>query len=101
MFISRQQLYDKIKLPADYNKLSSSRRKLVREKYIIKQGGLCHYCGKPLTEPPVKDREINHDMFPKGFFNYPIHLHHNHYTGMTIGAVHAYCNAVLWQYEGE
>jgi len=30
-----------------------------------------------------------------------MHLHHNHETDMTEGAVHAYCNAVLWQYEGK
>jgi hypothetical protein len=30
----------------------------------------------------------------------PIHLQHDHDTGLTEGAVHAYCNAVLWQYEG-
>jgi hypothetical protein len=28
-------------------------------------------------------------------------LHHCHQTGLTIGAVHAKCNAVLWQYHGE
>lgn len=32
---------------------------------------------------------------------YPVHLHHDHKTGLTIGAVHAKCNAVLWQYYGE
>ena len=31
---------------------------------------------------------------------HPIHLQHNHSTDMTEGAVHAYCNCVLWQYEG-
>jgi hypothetical protein len=30
-----------------------------------------------------------------------IHLQHCHKTNMTEGAVHAYCNAVLWQYEGK
>jgi len=44
---------------------------------------------------------IKKSLFPRGFFGYPIHLHHSHDTGMTIGAVHAHCNAVLWQYEGE
>ena len=38
--------------------------------------------------------------FPQNFLQYPIHLQHNHDTGMTEGAVHNYCNAVMWQYEG-
>ena len=35
------------------------------------------------------------------FFKWPVHLHHCHDTGMTTGAVHCYCNAVLWQYPGK
>jgi hypothetical protein len=31
---------------------------------------------------------------------HPVHLQHSHVTGLTEGAVHAFCNAVLWQYEG-
>jgi hypothetical protein len=45
--------------------------------------------------------EINRKLFPEGFFRWPIHLHHDHTSGMTIGAVHNTCNAVLWQYHGE
>jgi hypothetical protein len=51
--------------------------------------------------PRIQSTEIDLDLFPDGFLRYPIHLHHNHETGMTIGAVHSRCNAVLWQYEGE
>jgi hypothetical protein len=40
-------------------------------------------------------------LFPKNFLKWPVHLHHSHDTGMTIGAVHSYCNAVLWQYHNE
>jgi len=47
------------------------------------------------------EKRIDWDLFPPGFLKNPVHLHHNHDTGMTIGAVHAYCNAVLWQYYGE
>ena len=39
-------------------------------------------------------------LFPAFFLSHPIHLQHNHETNMTEGAVHARCNAVLWQYEG-
>lgn len=45
-------------------------------------------------------RRINMRMFPKGFFNHPVHLQHCHKTDMTEGAVHAQCNAIMWQYEG-
>lgn len=38
-------------------------------------------------------------MKTKNFLQHPIHLQHNHTTGMTEGAVHNYCNAVMWQYE--
>ena len=53
-----------------------------------------------------KDKAIslpaNYDrLFPESFFKYPVHLHHSHDTGKTIGAVHAYCNAVLWEYYGQ
>ena len=44
---------------------------------------------------------ITNSLFPPNFFKWPVHLHHSHDTGMTIGAVHARCNAVLWQYHGE
>ena len=40
------------------------------------------------------------DLFPPNFLKYKVHLQHNHSTGMTEGAVHALCNAVMWQYEG-
>jgi hypothetical protein len=40
-------------------------------------------------------------QFIKQILEDSVHLHHSHETGMTIGAVHARCNAVLWQYHGE
>jgi hypothetical protein len=88
----------------NYDKLNPRQRKILREEYIEHQNGNCYYCGAPLNGPPaphVKRRKINRKLFPKGFFRWPIHLHHNHNNGMTIGAVHNYCNAVLWQYENE
>ena len=50
-------------------------------------------------ELPVDYTKINWKLFPKFFLVHPIHLQHNHETNMTEGAVHAYCNAVMWQYE--
>ena len=48
----------------------------------------------------IKNKKINWKLFPPNFLKYPIHLQHCHKTGWTEGAVHAYCNAVMWQYEG-
>lgn len=90
-------------LPIDYTKLTPQERRKVREQYIAEQNGNCFYCGEPLNKPaPTKitDKPINWKYFPDGFLNAPIHLQHDHNTGMTEGAVHNYCNAVMWQYEG-
>ncbi len=90
-----------MKLPVNYNDIHYTTRKLVREEYIRRQKGLCYYCNSSITQKPPKEilnKSINWRLFPKNFLKYPIHLHHNHNTGMTIGAVHNYCNAVLWQY---
>lgn len=89
-------------LPTDYTKLSASQRKEVREQYIQQQDGLCLYCKCSLKEPAPKritSKSIMWSKFPCGFLNHPIHLQHSHTTGMTEGAVHNYCNAVMWQYE--
>jgi hypothetical protein len=66
------------------------------------------HCGRSLKGPSTYDPSVNDkapkidaSLFPPTMFKYPVHLHHNHVTGMTIGAVHALCNAVLWQYLGE
>ena len=90
-------------LPIDYNATHWSIRKKVREEYVKRQNGLCHYCKKSLKGHPNRhiNLTINESLFPPHFFKWPVHLHHDHKTGLTIGAVHAYCNAVLWQYHGE
>lgn len=72
--------------------------------YIAKQGNKCYHCDSSLDESPPRNitkLQINKRLFPGGFFKHPIHLHHCHTSGMTLGAVHAVCNAVLWQYHGE
>ena len=91
-------------LPVNYNELSVRERRTVREEYVRLQNGLCVYCGELLSGSPRKDiakKEITEELFPPSMFKYPVHLHHNHETGMTIGAVHCYCNAVAWEYDGE
>lgn len=88
-------------LPVNYNEIHFSERKLVREEYTRLQAGRCYYCKTLLANKPSESKKVNKKLFPKKFFDWPVHLHHDHKTGMTIGAVHAYCNAVLWQYHGE
>lgn len=90
------------KLPMDYRKLTWQERKAVREQYIKEQNGECFYCGSSLeTEAPkdILDLPVDWSLFPENFLQYPVHLQHDHKTGMTEGAVHNYCNAVMWQYE--
>lgn len=88
-------------LPVNYQNCSTKQRKLVREEYCKIQNNLCYFCGNPLSDGPTKkvmDLYIDESLFPNGFFRNPIHLHHDHNTGMTLGSVHCVCNAILWQY---
>lgn len=93
-----------MKLPVNYDATAPSKRRLVRIEYVKQQLGKCQHCGELLFFQPtqkVLDAYIKESLFPPGFFNNPVHLHHDHLTGMTIGAVHARCNAYLWQHLGE
>jgi hypothetical protein len=90
-------------LPINYTKLSPEQRREVRLQYIEKQNGVCMYCKGSLSRQPPKEiinKSINWKLFPENFLKYPIHLQHDHNTDMTEGAVHSYCNAVMWQYDG-
>lgn len=94
---------EEYKLPVDYTKLKGSEKRKVREQYIKEQNNKCYYCSHDLDKNPpqgITEKTINLNLFPPGFLNNPIHLQHCHSTGMTEGAVHAYCNAVMWQYKG-
>lgn len=89
--------------PQDYTKLTPSERRALRLEYIKEQDNKCFYCNESLNQgapQEVVSKPINWKLFPPNFLQYPIHLQHDHNTGMTEGAVHAYCNAVMWQYEG-
>lgn len=91
-------------LPVVYDSLSIEERRLVREEYVQRQKGLCCFCHKSLDADPsekVAFAPIKLSLFPRNFMKFPVHLHHSHETGWTIGAVHARCNAYLWQYLGE
>lgn len=92
--------------PVRYDDLTQSERRRVREKYVQHQQGRCAYCGRQLHDLPemnVRHAKINWTLFPRGrgFLDYPVHLHHDRKTGLTIGAVHALCNAYMWQFLGE
>lgn len=92
----------KIKLPVKYSSLNFQERRTIRAEYIKRQSGKCMYCGCDLSkEPPnfIMLKEIDWSLFPNNFLDYPVHLQHDHETDLTEGAVHAYCNAVMWQYE--
>ena len=91
-------------LPVNYDGLHWTEKRRVREEYIKIQDGKCCHCGNLLSDKASSDilrMPINRNLFPDNFFKWPVHLHHCHDTGMTIGAVHNYCNAVLWQHHGE
>lgn len=93
-----------VTLPAVYAGLEWWERRAVRNEYVRIQEGKCHHCGTSLDHSPpdhITKKRINWKLFPPNFTKYPTHLHHSHDTGLTIGAVHALCNAVLWQYHGE
>jgi hypothetical protein len=93
-----------MELPVKYDDLTPHQRKVAREGYRLLQDDNCHFCGAPLSGDPIKvvqDRFIEKRLFPVGFFKHPIHLHHDRKTGLTKGAVHARCNAYLWQYRGQ
>lgn len=90
----------KFNLPIMYKKLEWWERKKVREQYRIQQDNKCMFCGGNLDVQPKQNKKINWSLFPRNFLKHPVHLQHCHKTGLTEGAVHAYCNAVMWQYHG-
>ncbi len=96
-------LSETMKLPINYEEANRQTRAAAREQYINEQGGKCMFCDESLFKAPpttITDRKLNMSLFPPNFLKHPIHLQHNHATGITEGAVHSYCNAVLWQYHG-
>lgn len=91
------------RLPVRYTNLSPKQRREVREQYITEQNYKCWYCKNNLyldQTDKILMKPINLKRFPVGFMDHKIHLQHDRKTGLTEGAVHARCNAVLWQYEG-
>ena len=90
--------------PQRYDRMSQPERAKLRGEYVREQNGLCCHCNGPLKDAPpssITGKLIDWRKFPPHFTRLPVHLHHSHKTGLTIGAVHSLCNAVLWQYHGE
>lgn len=88
-------------LPVKYSELSAKRKKAVLAQYRRIQQDKCWYCERDLSQPPpdfVTAKPIDRGLYTPGFFKNPVHLQHYHYSDYTEGAVHAYCNAVLWEY---
>jgi hypothetical protein len=95
---------DNIELPVIYNEIPWPEKKRVREAYIKQQNGLCYHCHHPLDGEPsdeMKAMTVTPRLYPDTFFKFPIHLHHSHETGLTIGVVHNRCNAILWEHHNE
>jgi len=91
-------------LPVKYDATHWTKRASIREEYRKIQLDKCWHCDAPLSGAPSADilkLSIKRRLFPKDFFKHPVHLHHCHLTGLTVGAVHNTCNAVLWQYLGQ
>lgn len=84
----------------NYDTLSFPEKAALRDKYIKFQKGRCWYCKGKLSEAPInlKGKKLNLSLFPTDFLKYPIHLHHDHTTGLTVGATHSLCNGILAQY---
>lgn len=83
-----------------YKSMTPLERREMREQYISEQNGLCCYCQEPLSgKSKHEGKEVRWYRFPPNFLRWPVHLHHDHVTGLTIGAVHAYCNAVSFDYD--
>ena len=103
-FFKTQPIIESLKLPVRYSQLTPQVRWQIRMEYRERQKDLCWFCHKDLNSFPatkIAELPIDKTLFPPEFFNYPVHLHHDHTTDLTLGAVHAHCNAILWQYHGE
>lgn len=70
-------------LPILYSQTHPQVRKEAREQYIVEQGGKCCHCQEPLDGEPsaeVRSKWVNWRLFPRGFRQHPVHLHHDHST---------------------
>ena len=88
--------------PVRYDGLNWVERRRVRTAYVDAQGGMCWYCRETLAcqaSDWIVNKPLKGAKFPEKFFEWPVHLHHDKITGLTIGAVHCHCNAVSFVYD--
>ncbi|MDX1406389.1 MAG: sigma factor-like helix-turn-helix DNA-binding protein [Woeseiaceae bacterium] len=92
------------KFPQRYRDLNYNQRRKLCDEYVEYFKGRCPYCNELLDNEPhefVRQSadEIDWDTLPggkEGFLKNPVHLHHDHKTGLALAAVHAMCNAHSW-----
>ena len=92
--------------PQRYRDLNTSQRRKLREQYVEYFRGRCLYCSERLGDKPHKfvcesADDIEWNNLPggkEGFLSNPVHLHHDQETGLTLGPVHALCNAHSWHF---
>lgn len=101
MSLSNPDRNFQVPLPARYDQLNATQRRVARNQYVKLQHHECFFCGSSLYQDSpkeLKELPIDWDLFPPEFTKYPIHLQHDHSTGLTEGAVHSFCNAFMWNY---
>jgi len=94
------------KFPQRHRDLNTDQRRKLRDEYIECSRGRCAYCEEMLDDEPhafVRQSadQIEWDNLPgskEGFLKDPVHLHHDHETGLTLAAIHALCNAHSWHF---
>lgn len=92
--------------PQRYRDLNANQHRKLRDEYVEYFRGRCLYCDGQLDDEPhefVRQSadEIEWDNLPgskEGFLKNPVHLHHDHETGLTLGPIHALCNAHSWHF---
>ena len=74
----------------DYRLLSPYDRRVLREEYMAAQDNCCYFCGEQLDTPVhkiVAEAPINRELFPEGFFRWPVHLDHDFAAGTMFKAI--------------
>lgn len=87
----------KLELPTKYSSLSGERLSAVKDAYICLQRERCWLCGDNLYELPkyiVDNPNYMGLCYNQLAEQTPLHLHHNHDTGLTLGVAHAECNII-------
>jgi len=87
----------KLELPIKYSSLSGERLSAVKEAYTCLQRERCWLCGNNLWDLPkyiVENPKLMGLCGNQLAEHSPLHLHHDHDTGLTLGVTHAECNII-------